>query len=71
MSIHRRVIAVGDSQGMTPDSHKIQWPTQSIVPDNSIEALMNSIFPGVSDEMLLTLPQHTWQIGSLLQLEMI
>src|SRR5436190_12863605 len=35
---------------MDPDSDKIHWPIRSIVPDNSIEALTNTVFPGISDQ---------------------
>ena len=45
-----RILAVGDGQGMDPDSDKIHWPIRSIVPDNSIEALTNTVFPGISDQ---------------------
>ena len=42
-----RVLAVGDGQGGNDTA--INWPIDSIVPDNSIESLTNTIFPGLSD----------------------
>ena len=43
-----RVLAVGNGQGANT-STEIQWPVQSIVPENTIQSLTNIIFPGLSD----------------------
>jgi ATP-dependent DNA helicase PIF1 len=42
-----QVLAIGDGRGIA--ENKIQWPLDAIVPDNSVEALSNVVFPGLSD----------------------
>jgi hypothetical protein len=44
-----RILAIGDGRGMAADNSRIQWPVQSIVPDNSVQTLSNIVFPGLSD----------------------
>jgi hypothetical protein len=42
-----RILAVGD--GQAGNDTGVNWPIDSIVPDNNIESLTNTIFPGLSD----------------------
>jgi len=46
-AFRERVLAVGDGQG--ENDAAINWPIDSIVPENSIELLTNTIFPRLSD----------------------
>jgi len=44
-----RILAVGDGRGIEPGSDTIQWPIRSIVPDNSVKTLADTVFPTISD----------------------
>ena len=41
-----QILAIGDGSNTINDT--IQWPTESIVADNSIESFAEIVFPGLS-----------------------
>ena len=55
-----QILAIGE--GRTTIDDTIQWPTEGIVANNSIQSF--SVFPGLSNPIPLLGRQHTWQIAS-------